>query len=51
VDKFFRRTPVMDERFAIYSAIKRLLYQYNLVPRTKAEEERFLRELIGVLKV
>jgi hypothetical protein len=34
-----------------YAQILRLLFKYNLVPRTAEEEMKFIQELIAILKI
>jgi hypothetical protein len=38
-------------RWEIYAAIKRLLFEYNLVPETREDEQRFYAELVKLLKL
>jgi len=41
----------MGNGFATFSAIKRLLYKYNINFQTDKEYDQFMRELIGILKI
>lgn len=41
----------MDNGIVIYSAIKRLLFKYNIVLRTEKEYENFINDLAMILKI
>lgn len=41
----------MSKGFAQYSAIKRLLYKYNLEFRSRKEYQDFINELLEILNI